>query len=180
MQDIINANLLAQVAINNIEEDEVTNIVSSMVEKIPCQTPNHQAYDHLFAANQLSKAAKATLDIFKGRVVELLKKRRSKDSVTITLGTRMFKFYYNRFFTWENLHPQAKKDETPDEMELRLKVEKALKKYNETREEISTKESDLRILKQEKKVAEETLAALLPNSDCIKYTPVLQVSSLTE
>ena len=173
----LDANILAQIAINNIEETEVTNIFSDMVEALPCQTPDHHAYDQLFAANQLTKAAKATLDTFKNRVIELLKKRRTKDSVTITLGTRMFKFYYNRYFTWENLHLQPKKDETDEEKAFRQKVEAALADYNEKLEAIHDTEADLRILKQQKKVAEETLAVLLPGSDCIKYTPVLQVSA---
>ena len=173
MQNEINAKLLAQIGTDQIEENEVVTILKDICQEMPCDTPDEQEYDRLYAVNRINRASKSLVDSFKGKVIELLKGPKGNESRTKTIGTRMFKLYYNTVYTWENLRLKKKPEEEKNEKDR--EIEKALATYKEKRESIQKKEADLRILKQEKKVAEEKLATLLPDSECIKYSPVLQV-----
>lgn len=181
MKNEINANLLAQMALDQIEEMEVTNVINDLIQSMPLpdyNTPDsHQTdYDRLYAANRLTKATKAVYDKLRSVIINLLKEQNPKDAVTIQLGTRMFKFYYTRSYTWENLHLKEREDETPAERQLREQAEPLLKKYNDASEKIAELERELRKYKRDKSSAEENLADLLPNSKCIKRTPVLQIA----
>ena len=173
MQNEINAKLLAQIGTDQIEENEVVTILNGICQEMPCVAPDEQEYDRLYAVNRINKASKSLVDSFKGKVIELLKGPRGNESRTKTIGTRMFKLYYNMVYTWENLRLKKKSEEEKTEKDR--EIEEALATYKEKREAIQKKEAELRILKQEKKVAEEKLATLLPDSECIKYSPVLQV-----
>ena len=69
--------------------------------------------------------------------------------------------------------------EGSSEMEM-TEEEKAIKqahdKYVSLFDEIAALETKLHIYKQDMKTTGDILASLLPKSDCIKYSPVLQIS----
>ena len=183
MKKEINAELLAQMALDQIEEIEVTQLLNDMIQSMPLpgrddtSAPDDHTGDYcrLYAANRLSRASHAVCEKLKKVIISLLQTQSPKQAVTLTFGSRMFKFYYNRTFTWENLHPKERENETIDERELRLKVEEQLKVYNEACENIAKVDQMLRKYRRDKSAAEETLADLLPDSKCIKYSPVLQI-----
>lgn len=173
----LNANTLAQIAINQIEEGEIENILSEMYEHMPTIDPEdpkgeNKDYDRYFAANKLSRANKSLVDKYKKIVYNLLKGPKGNEACTKVLGTRMFKLYYTTSHTWQNLRLPEKPENEKTEKDRQIEKELAI--FNELNEQYKNAETALNILKQKKKASEETLAALMPNSKCIHRTPVLQ------
>lgn len=79
-----NANTLAQIAINEIEENDIVNILSEMYENMPAIDPEdpegeNKDYDRYFAANRLSHVNKSLLDKYKKIVYELMKSPKGYD-----------------------------------------------------------------------------------------------------
>ena len=169
----LNAKLLAQVANDEIADNDILSILASMYNSMPSEDPERLDFDRLSAANCLSKANKSLLDTFKRRIYELLKGPKGNEPCTVTVGTRMFKLYYNTSYTWQNLRLPDKPVEQMTEKELLIKEE--LEIFNALNEQYSAAEMALNILKQKRKASEETLAALMPTSKCIHRTPVVQV-----
>ena len=178
MTQSLNAETLAQISIDQIEENDVVNILSDMYDHMPTIDPDdpkglNRDYDLYFAANRLSRANKSLLDKFKKIVYELMKGPKGSEPCTKIIGTRMFKLYYNTSYTWQNLRLPEKPD--AEKTDKDRQIEEELKQFNEYYEQYNETETRLNILKQKKKASEETLAALMPNSKCIHYSPVMQV-----
>lgn len=174
----LNANTLAQIAIDQIEENDIVNILSDMYDSMPNIDPedpdgSNRDYDRYFAANRISRANKSLLDKFKKIVYDLMRGPKGSEPCTKVIGTRMFKLYYNTSYTWQNLRLPEKPEEEKTDKDRQIEQELAL--FNELADQYEAAETALNILKQKKKASEETLAALMPNSKCIHRTPVMQV-----
>ena len=174
----LNAETLAKIAIDQIEENDIVNILSELYDNMPSIDPedpdgNNRDYDRYFAANRISRANKSLLDKYKKIVYDLMKGPKGSEPCTKVYGTRMFKLYYIISYTWQNLHLPDKSEEEKTDKDRQIEKELAL--FNELNEQCSNAETAYNILKQKKKASEETLAALMPNSKCIHRTPVMQV-----
>ena len=174
----LNAETLAKIAIDQIEENDIVNILSELYDNMPSIDPddpdgNNRDYDRYFAANRISRANKSLLDKYKKIVYDLMKGPKGSEPCTKVIGTRMFKLYYIITYTWQNLHLPDKPEEEKTDKDSQIEKELAL--FNELNEQCSNAETAYNILKQKKKASEETLAALMPNSKCIHRTPVMQV-----
>ena len=174
----LNANTLAQIAIDQIEENDIVNILSDMYDNMPNIDPEdpdgeNKDYDRYFAANRISRANKSLLDKYKKIVYELMKGPKGSEPCTRVIGTRMFKLYFTTSYTWQNLRLPDKPDEEKTDKERQIEKELAL--FNDLNEQCNNAETAYNILKQKKKASEETLAALMPNSRCIHRAPVMQV-----
>ncbi len=178
MKNELNAETLAQIGIDQIEEENIVNILSDLYDSMPNIDPDdptgsNRDYDRYFAASRLSRANKALLDRFKKIVYDLMKGPKGNEPCTKVIGTRMFKLYYTTSYTWQNLHLPDKPEEEKTEKDRQIEKELAL--FNHLNDQYEAAETALNILKQKKKASEETLAALMPSSKCIHRTPVLQV-----
>jgi len=174
---------MAQIAIDQIKENQAINILSEMYDSMPGIDPDdpdgsNRDYDRYFAANRISRANKSLLDKYKRIVYDLMRGAKGSDPCTKVIGTRMFKLYYNTSYTWQNLRLTDKPDEEKTDKERQIEQELAL--FNDLNEQYNNAETALNILKQKKKASEETLAALMPNSKCIHRTPVMQVTTADE
>jgi hypothetical protein len=174
----LNAETMAQIAIDQIEENDIVNILTDMYDNMPTIDPEdpkgeNKDYDRYFAANRISRANKSLLDKFKKIVYDLMRGPKGSEPCTKVIGTRMFKLYYNTSYTWQNLRLPEKPEEEKTDKDRQIEQELAL--FNELNEQCNNAETTYNILKQKKKASEETLAALMPNSKCIHRTPVMQV-----
>ncbi len=176
----INANLLAQMANDQIEVNEVVNILDGMYKEMPCADPERKDYDRLFAANRLDRANESLLKKFKAKVYELMKSPRDNEARTMIIGPWMVKLYYNISQHFERVHLPELTDEQLDKMteaqrEKEGKKRDLLDELRVLNEMVSDKERELSLLKLEVKGINEQLALLMPDSKAIKYTPVVQV-----
>ena len=170
---------MAQIAIDQMEENEVVTVLSGLYEAMPNIDPDdpegsNRDYDRYFAANRISRANKSLLDKYKKAVFEHMKGTKEGEACTKVIGTRMFKLYYNTSYTWYNLHLPDKPEEEMTEKEKQIKRE--LELYNGLYQQCNEMETALTILKQKKKASEETLATLMPTSKCIHRTAVMQIA----
>ena len=173
-----NAETMAQIAIDQIEENDIVDILSEMYDTMPNIDPEdpdgtNKDYDRYFAANRISRANKSLLDKFKKIVYDLMRGPKGSEPCTKVIGTRMFKLYYNTSYTWQNLRLPDKPEDEKTDKDRQIEQELAL--FNDLNEQCNNVETTYNILKQKKKASEETLAALMPNSKCIHRTPVMQV-----
>jgi len=175
------ANLLAQIGNDQIEENEVVNILREQYDAMPCADPENRDYDRLFAATRISKANKTVVENYKRIVIEAIKKfTRGYESLTVNIGTRMFKFYYQTTCHWERVHLPELTNE-----QLGMMTESEIKAYNEKRQkllewqrlysEITEQEKMIAPKKMELKGKTDALAILMPTSKCITRTPIVQV-----
>ena len=174
----LTANTLAKIAIDQVEENDIVNLLSDLYDTMPAIDPDdpegvNRDYDRYFAANRLSRANKVLLDRFKKTVYELLKSTKGNEPCTKTIGTRMFKLYYTTSYTWEKCRMPDKPEAEKTDKDRQIDRELAL--FNDLYQQYNEAETALNILKQKKKAAEETLATLMPTSKCIHRTPVMQV-----
>ena len=180
------ANLLAQIATDQIEENQVVNILKEQYEAMPCSEPENRDYDKLFAATRISKANKSVMEGYKRIVIEAIRKLvKGYESFTINIGTRMFKFYYQTTCHWERVHLPELTDE-----QLANMTDSEIKAYNEKRQKllewqqlydkVSELEKTLAPMKLELRGKSEALAVLMPTSKCIHRTPVLQTTTTDE
>ena len=82
----LNAELLAQMANDQIEVNEVANILDGMYDEMPCDEPENRDYMRLFAANRLGKANDSEISKFKKAIIGLL--QRPNDHSPRTFHTR--------------------------------------------------------------------------------------------
>ena len=174
----LNANTLAQIAIDQIEENDTVNILSDMYDAMPNidpEDPNgtNRDYDRYFAANRISRANKSLLDKYKKIVYGLMRGSKGSEPCTKIIGTRMFKLYYNTSYTWQNLRLPNKPEEEKTDKERQIEQEFA--QFTDLNEQCDEAETAVNILKQKKRASEETLATLMPNSKCIHRNPVMQI-----
>ena len=174
----LNANTLAQIAIDQIEENDTVNILSDMYDAMPNidpEDPNgtNRDYDRYFAANRISRANKSLLDKYKKIVYGLMRGSKGSEPCTKIIGTRMFKLYYNTSYTWQNLRLPNKPEEEKTDKERQIEQEFA--QFTDLNEQCDEAETAFNILKQKKRASEETLATLMPNSKCIHRNPVMQI-----
>jgi nitrogenase subunit NifH len=182
MQEIINANLLAQIATDQLETQEVANLLKDAYERMPQdgEQPENHDYNRLFAANRIGKANDACLKSFKAKIIGMLKRPNDYNKQTVTIGTRMFKFYYTITTHFERVHlPQLTEEQISKMSEEELKTEQKkrdlLNRYQELHKKIKTlRENELTPMEAELKGIEGALISLMPKSSAITYTPVLQ------
>lgn len=180
MNQSIDAGTLAQMALDQIEENDIVNLLNSLFDQMACEDPENRDYDRLFAASRLSKANKVLLDKFKKAVYELMKGPKGNESTTKVIGTRMFKLYYNSTYHWENCRLPELTDGQRAKMtdhEVEAYEEKRLKllERNALYQEILSLEEKISPKKLVLKGMNEALGTLMPTSKCIHRTPVLQV-----
>ena len=112
----LNAETMAQIAIDQIEENDIVTILSEVYDTMPNIDPedsdgSHRDYDRYFAANRISRANKSLLDKYKRIVCGLMRGAKGSEPCTKVIGTRMFKLYYILSYTWQNLRLPDKPEE---------------------------------------------------------------------
>ena len=180
MQNTINAGLLAQMANDQIEVNEVENILDGMYTQMPCDEPENRDYDRLFAANRLGKANDSEIKKFKKTIIDLLQRPNDYKPQTICLGSRMFKFYYTPSYHFERVNLPELNDEqlalmTYEERKFETDKRDLLDEHHDLYREIEELESKLAPKKAKLRGINEALAATMPKSKAIHYTPVVQV-----
>ena len=180
MQETINANLLAQMANDQIEVNEVVNILDGMYKQMPCDNPEDRDYQLLCAANRLDKANDAEVSKFKKAIIALLQRPNDYSSQTIPFGARLIKFYYTLTTHFERVNlPELTEEQlekmTEKEKEFENEKRKLLKEHHELSQEIEDIEAQLAPKKAKLRGINEALAAMMPKSKAIHYTPVVQV-----
>ena len=180
MQEIIDANLLAQMANDQIEVNEVVNILDGMYKQMPCDNPEDRDYQLLCAANRLDKANDAEVSKFKKVIIALLQRPNDYSSQTIPFGARLIKFYYTLTTHFERVNlPDLTEEQlekmTEKEKEFENEKRKLLKEHHELSQEIEDIEAQLAPKKAKLRGINEALAAMMPKSKAIHYTPVVQV-----
>ncbi len=180
MQDIINAGLLAQMAQDQIEVNEVVNILDGMYNQMPNDNSEERDYQRLFAANRLGKANDVEISKFKKAIVGLLQRPNDHAPQTISVGTRMVKFYYTPSYHFERVNLPEPTDEQLAQMsyeERKVEGDKRdlLDEQHWLYREIAEIEAQLAPKKAKLRGVNEALAAMMPKSKAIHYTPVVQV-----
>ena len=180
MQETINANLLAQMASDQIEVNEVVNILDGIYKQMPCDDPEDRDYQLLCAANRLGKANDAEVSKFKKAVVALLERPNDHSPQTIQFGARLIKFYYTPTYHFERVFLPELTDEQLEDMsneEKKAEGEKRdlLDEMHDLYREIQDIEGQLAPKKAKLRGINEALAAMMPKSKAIHYTPVVQV-----
>ena len=180
------ANLLAQIATNQIDENEVADILREQYNAMPCDEPENRFYDRLFAATRINRANKSVMDGFKTAVCKMLMNlTKGYESYTKIIGSRMYKLYYTLSYHWERLHLPELTDEqlvtmSPAEINAYNEKRQKLLEWQQLHDAITELENKLAPMKLELKGKSEALAALMPNSKCIHRTPVLQTTTTDE
>ena len=176
----VNANLLAQMANDQIEVNEVAEILDGMYNEMPIGESDDRDYMRLFAANRLGKANDAELSKFKKTIAKLLERPNDHSPQTLNFGTRMIKFYYNPSYHFERVNlPELTEEQlkqmTAEEVKAEDDKRDLLDEHHELFREIEDLEKQLAPKKAKLRGINEALAALMPKSKAIHYTPVLQV-----
>ena len=177
------ANLLAQIATDQIEENQVVDILKEQYEAMPFDEPENRDYDKLFAATRISKANKSIVDGYKRAVIEAIKKlAKGYESITINLGTRMFKYYYQTTCHWERVHlPELTDGQLANITDSEIKAyndkRQKLLEWQQLYDDVAELEKKLAPMKLELRGKSEALAILMPTSKCIHRTPVLQTTT---
>ena len=180
MQNIIDANLLAQMASDQIEVNEVVNILDGIYQQMPCDDPEDRDYQLLVAANRLYKANDAEVSKFKKAVVALLERPNDHSAQTIQFGARLIKFYYTPTYHFERvflpeLTDEQLEDMSPEEIKAEGSKRDLLDEMHDLYREIADIEAQLAPKKAKLRGVNEALAAMMPKSKAIHYSPVVQV-----
>ena len=180
MLQSINVDLLAQMANDQIEVNEVTNILDGMYAQIPCDESENRDYARLFAACRLDKANDAEIKKFKKTIIDMLQRPNDHKPQTIVIGTRMFKFYYTPSYHFEHVNLPDLTDEqlapmTHEERKFEGDKRDLLDEQHELYRDIEELEAKIAPKKAKLRGINEALAAMMPKSKAIHYTPVLQV-----
>ena len=180
MENIIDANLLAQMASDQIEVNEVVNILDGMYQQMPCDDPEDRDYQLLVAANRLYKANDAGVSKFKKAVVALLERPNDHSAQTIQFGARLIKFYYTPTYHFERvflpeLTDEQLEDMSPEEIKAEGSKRDLLDEMHDLYREIADIEAQLAPKKAKLRGVNEALAAMMPKSKAIHYSPVVQV-----
>ena len=177
----LNAELLAQMANDQIEVNEVANILDGMYNEMPCDDSEDRDYMQLFAANRLGKANDSEISKFKKAIISLLQRPNDHSPQTVCVGTRMVKFYYSPSYHFERVFlPELTNEQleqmTYDEIKTEGDKRDLLDEQHELFREIADLEEKLAPKKAKLRGINEALAAMMPKSKAIHYTPVVQVS----
>ena len=180
MQNSIDANILAQMANDQIEVNEVVNILDGMFRQMPCDASEDRDYLQLVAANRIGKANDAEISKFKKAVIALLRRPNDHTPQTINFGARTIKFYYTPSFHFERVFLPELTDEqleqlTHEERKAEYDKHDLLNEQHELFREIADIEAQLAPKKAKLRGINEALAAMMPKSKAIHYTPVVQV-----
>ena len=176
----INSELLAKMANDQIEVNEVVNLLDDMYNEMPCSDPEDREYQLLVAANRLDKANDAEMSKFKKAVIGLLQRPNDHSPQTIPFGARLIKFYYTPSYHFERVYLPELTEEQLETMtleECKAEGEKRdlLDEMHELHREIEDIEAQLAPKKAKLRGINEALAAMMPKSKAIHYTPVVQV-----
>ena len=166
---------------DQIEVNEVENILDGMYMQMPCEEADNRDYDRLFAANRLGKANDAEIKKFKKTIIELLQRPNDYKPQTVVIGSRMFKFYYTPSFHFERVNLPELTDEqlalmTDEEKKFESDRRELLDECHDLQREIEELEAKLAPKKAKLRGINDALAAMMPKSKAIHYTPVLQVA----
>lgn len=181
MQNTINVDLLAQMANDQIEVNEVANILDGMYNEMPCADSEDRDYMRLFAANRLGKANDSEISKFKKAIIGLLQRPNDHNPQTVCIGTRMVKFYYTPSYHFERVFlPELTAEQlepmTYEERKTEGEKRDLLDEHHDLFREIAELEEKLAPKKAKLRGINEALAAMMPKSKAIHYTPVVQVS----
>ena len=172
--------MLAQLANDQIEVNEVVNILDGMYKQMPCAEIEDRDYLNLCAANRLGKANDAEISKFKKAVIALLERPNDHRAQTIPFGARMIKFYYTQSYHFERvflpeLTPEQLAELSYEECKAECEKRDLLNEQHELSREIAEMEAQLDPKKAKLRGINEALAAMMPKSKAIHYTPVVQV-----
>ena len=176
----INSEVLAQMANDQIEVNEVVNLLDGMYKGMPCPDPEDRDYQLLVAANRLDKANDAEVSKFKKAIISLLQRPNDYRPQTVAFGARLIKFYYTPSYHFERVFlPELTEEQVAEmsEEECRKEIEKrnTLDEMHELSREIAEIEAQLAPKRAKLRGINEALAAMMPKSKAIHYTPVVQV-----
>ena len=176
----LDANLLAQMANDQIEANEVADILEGMYNEMPCNESEDRDYMRLFAANRLGKANDSEISKFKKAIIGLLQRPNDHSPQTICVGTRMVKFYYTPSYHFERVFlPELTNEQlaqmSHEEKKTECDKRDLLDEHHELFQEIADLEEKLAPKKAKLRGINEALAVMMPKSKSIHYTPVLQV-----
>ena len=165
---------------DQIEVNQVVNILDGMYSQMPCDEPENRDFDRLFAANRLDKANDSEIRKFKKAIIESLQRPNDYSAQTVYLGGRMFKFYYTPSHHFEKVYlpplkPEKMEKMTAEEIKDYNEKRDLLEKHHELYREIANLEKQLAPKRAQLKGFNEALAVMMPKSQAIHYTPVLQV-----
>ena len=165
---------------DQIEVNEVANILDGLYNGMPIDESDDRNYMRLIAANRLGKANDAEISKFKKIVIKLLERPNDHTPRTISIGARMVKFFYTLSFHFECVFLPKLTDEqlalmTPEERKADTEKRDLLDEHHELYHEIEDLEAQLASKKAKLRGFNEALAAMMPKSKAIHYTPVLQV-----
>lgn len=141
---------------------------------------SHVIYQ-LFAANRLGKANDLEISKFKKAIIGLLQRPNDHSPQTVCIGTRMVKFYYSPSYHFERVFlPELTDDQleqmTYDDVKAESEKRDLLDEQHELFREIADLETQQAPKKAKLRGINEALAAMMPKSKAIHYTPVVQVS----
>ncbi len=181
MNQQLDANLLAQMANDQIEVNEVANILDGLYNGMPCNESEDRDYMRLLAANRLGKANDSVISKFKKAIIGLLQRPNDHSPQTISIGTRMVKFFYTVSFHFEHVFLPELTDEqlalmSNEERKAEGDKRDLLDEQHELYQEIADIEKQLAPKKAKLRGLNEALAAMMPKSKAIHYTPVLQIA----
>lgn len=176
----INSELLAKMANDQIEVNEVVNLLDDMYKQMPCPKLEDREYQLLVAANRLDKANDAEVSKFKKAVIALLQRPNDHTPQSIPFGARLIKFYYTLSYHFERVYlPELTEEQlaemTPEERKAEGDKRELLEEMHELYREIEDIEAQLAPKKAKLRGINEALAAMMPKSKAIHYTPVVQV-----
>lgn len=181
MQQIMNANLLAQIAKSEIEKDEVLAIIGREINNAAINDEAFTPLDKLRVANSLKVVTSAAEEDLRPLAKAQFQELYGEDYIgTGTFRNGAFRQYETLTYTWENvrmpeLTEEQKQKMTKDEIEKYETARETLAARNALFKRIKDIEAELAPLKPQLKGLNESLAAMLPTSKAIHRKIVFQV-----
>ena len=181
MNQTINANILAQMANNEIENENVLELVGRDLNNATIENESFTALDKIRAVNSLKVVMTAAVEALRPLAKEQFEQLFGANCLgDRTFRNGIFRRYDTFTYTWENvrmgeLTAEQKEKMTAKEIESYEKTRATLNERNELYKQVKELEKEMAELKPRLKGLNETLAAMLPESKAIKRKTVFQV-----
>ena len=159
MTNMINADILAQMANSEIENANVLSLLGRDLNSAKIGTEELTALDQLRAANSLKVASSAAVETLRPLAKDQFKQLFGEFIGDKPFRNGIFRMFETRSYTWENVHIDND----------------TLRKRNELFRQIKQQEAELKSFKAQLKGYDEALAEMFPKSDAIHRKTVLQV-----
>ncbi len=177
---MINASILAQMANNEIGNEEVLTLLGSDLDAATISESPFTALDKLRAANALKVATSAAVEAFRPLAKEQFQQLFGDEPGDQPYHNGFFRMYDTFTYTWENVRLSELTNEQRSKMTLQeiatYEVTRdTLQRRNELFKHIKAIERELAPLKPQLKGLNESLATLLPDSKAIHRKTVIQV-----